>query len=119
MTQKTYYVSFSVYYQGFYDSSIFNNRTDSVMDPAGFQLDVLFSNWLNSDWTQEHCSWSNFVNIKLKTLKELIGITRERDYTLNAKEDFPYTVMESYDGFVTNVTNITQVILNRRKSSGI
>ena len=32
MTQKTYDVSFSVYYQGFYDSSVFNNMTDSVMN---------------------------------------------------------------------------------------
>ena len=89
------------------------------MDQAGFQLDVLFSNWLKSDKTQEHCSWSNFVKIKLKTLKELIDITRERDYTLDAVEDFPYAVMESFYGFDANVTNITQVILNRNQLSGI
>jgi len=58
------------------------------------------------------------VNIKLKTLKELIDITRERDYTLDAVEDFPYAVMESFDGFDANVTNITQVFLNRHRSSG-
>ena len=88
------------------------------MDPAGFQLDVLFSNWLKSDWMEKHCSQSILVNIKLKTLKELIEITRERDYTLDAVEDFPYAVMESFDGFDANVTNITQVFLNRHQSSG-
>ena len=59
------------------------------------------------------------MNIKLKTLKELIDITRERDYTLDAVEDFPYAVMESFGGFDANVTNITQVILNRNQLSGI
>ena len=32
MTLKTYDVSFSVYYQGFYDSSVFDNMTDSVLE---------------------------------------------------------------------------------------
>ena len=59
------------------------------------------------------------MNIKLKTLKELIDITRERDYTLDAVEDFPYAVMESFHGFDANVTNITQVILNRHQLAGI
>ena len=57
------------------------------------------------------------MNIKLKTLKELIDITRERDYTLDAVEDFPYAVMDSFDGFDANVTNITQEILNMHQSS--
>ena len=58
------------------------------------------------------------MDIKLKTFKELIDITRERDYTLNAVEDFPYAVMESFAGLDANVTNMTQVVLTSHKLSG-
>ena len=51
------------------------------------------------------------MDIKLKTFIELIDITRERDYTLDAVEDFPYAVMESFSGLDANVTNMTQVVL--------
>ena len=56
--------------------------------------------------------------IKLKTIKELIDISRERDYTLDAVDYFPYAVMESFAGLDANVTNMTQVVLTSHKLTG-
>ena len=83
------------------------------MDQAGFQIDARSL----IDWNL--IGWKSYlVDIKLKTFKELIDITRERDYTLNAVEDFPYAVMEYFAGLDANVTNMTQVVLTSHKLSG-
>ena len=64
------------------------------------------------------------VGINLKTFKELIDISRERDHTLDPVEDFPYAVMEYIDADITNANityaniTMTQVVLINHKFQG-
>ena len=83
------------------------------MDQAGFQIDARFVIGRNL------IGWKRYlVAIKLKIIKELIDISRERDYTLDAVDYFPYAVMESFAGLDANVTNMTQVVLTSHKLTG-
>ena len=69
---KTYDVSFTLYYQGFYDSAIYDNMTDSVIDflESGMMNGSgWFSNWcsvfdwLKSDWMKELPSGHQIENL--------------------------------------------------------
>ena len=83
------------------------------MNQAGFQINA------RSVIGRNLIGWKRYlVHIKLKTFKELIDIIRDRDHTLDAVEDFPYAVMESFAGLDANVTNMTQVVLTSHKLSG-
>ena len=67
--QKTYDVTFSVYYQGFYDSSIFDNMTESVLDFLGsgsMNGSVMFSKWWLNLWLAE--IWLNESATKLASI---------------------------------------------------
>ena len=76
-------MSFSIYYQGFYDSFLFNNLTDSLIE------------YLDTDDRNETV---------------LMDVIRHRDYTLDQIDDFPYAIVDSWIQELDTL-NQTQVIL--------